>query len=658
MRAQTTRSPFSMTDTGHMPPSNPCKPQMVMDFDLGEGQPTRLYFSTPHAVELAWCAHEVLPALQRIEHATRQGAWAAGYLAYEAAAGLDPKMAEAMDIAPNTKHAMPLLAFALFDAPDPDPVFANGLAGTHPCAAPSKPAGEIGLQWHVNETSDNYAKKIAAVRHAIAAGDAYQVNYTLRAQTQAGDGFSPWHYYESLQRRQQCRYGAYLDFGSHQVLSLSPELFFDWDRTDGRITTRPMKGTARRGTTPELDAALALQLQTSAKERAENVMIVDLLRNDLGRIATTGSVHVQQLLQTEAYPTLWQMTSTVQATTRPDTTLVHVLQALFPCGSITGAPKLMAMRKIAALETGPRGPYCGAIGVINSQRAIFNVAIRTVLHEADGRMHCGAGGGITWPSDAEDEFAETLLKLQFLHTEPLPQQAFGLRETLLLTQGRYALLPLHLQRIEQSARVCGFSPVGNQARQQALQAFATQRGQGDWRVALTQTACGQIQIHGSLLAGTLSPPGNDWAEPDALPVSWLRPPAPIDASAAFPVALAKKALALDWGLLLHKTTQRAHYDAALAAHPYAWDVILHNSEGYATECTRGNLVLQTTQGCITPPLSHGLLPGVLREALLKRGTIHEGPIVMQRLLQPQPGDILWFINSVRGWRPIRLDQNL
>ena len=293
-----------MRDTGHMPPSNPCKPQMVMDFDLGEGQPTRLYFSTPHAVELAWCAHEVLPALQRIEHATRQGAWAAGYLAYEAAAGLDPKMAEAMDIAPNTKHAMPLLAFALFDAPDPDPVFANGLAGTHPCAAPSKPAGEIGLQWHVNETSDNYAKKIAAVRHAIAAGDAYQVNYTLRAQTQAGDGFSPWHYYESLQRRQQCRYGAYLDFGSHQVLSLSPELFFDWDRTDGRITTRPMKGTARRGTTPELDAALALQLQTSAKERTENVMIVDLLRNDLGRIATTGSVHVQQLLQTEAVAAL------------------------------------------------------------------------------------------------------------------------------------------------------------------------------------------------------------------------------------------------------------------------------------------------------------------------------------------------------------------
>ena len=344
MRAQTTRSPFSMTDTGHMPPSNPCKPQMVMDFDLGEGQPTRLYFSTPHAVELAWCAHEVLPALHRIEQATRQGAWAAGYLSYEAAAGLDPKMAKAMNIAPDTKHAMPLLAFALFDAPDPDPVFAESLAEIPPCAPPPAPAKGAGLPWHVNETSDNYAKRIAEVRHAIAAGDAYQVNYTLRAQTQAGDGFSPWHYYESLQRRQQCRYGAYLDFGSHQVLSLSPELFFDWDRTDGRITTRPMKGTARRGTTPELDAALALQLQTSAKERAENVMIVDLLRNDLGRIATTGSVHVQQLLQTEAYPTLWQMTSTVQATTRPDTTLTHVLQALFPCGSITGAPKLMAVR--------------------------------------------------------------------------------------------------------------------------------------------------------------------------------------------------------------------------------------------------------------------------------------------------------------------------
>lgn len=647
-----------MTDTARMPPNDSCKPQVVVDFDLGEGLPTRLYFSAPRSVELAWRAQEVLPALHRIEHATKQGAWATGYLAYEAAAGLDPKMAEAMGIAPDTQHARPLLAFALFDAPDADPVFAEGLPRTHACAAPPEPAEETCLQWLLNENPDDYAQKIASLRQAIAAGDAYQINYTLRAHAQASNGFSPWHYYEALKRRQQCRYGAYLDFGSHQVLSLSPELFFDWHRTDGRITTRPMKGTAPRGATAEADAAQALRLQTSAKERAENVMIVDLLRNDLGRIATTGSVQVQQLLQTEAYPTLWQMTSTVQATTRPDTTLVQALQALFPCGSITGAPKLMAMRKIAALETEPRGPYCGAIGIINGHRTIFNVAIRTVLHEAGENMRCGTGGGITWPSDAGEEYAEILLKLQFLQTAPLSQPTFGLRETLLLTQGRYALLPLHLQRIEQSARTCGFSPLGNRVRLQALQAFAAQHGQGDWRVALTQTACGQIQVQGSLLATPQSSPGTEWAEHDALPMQWLQPPEPIDGLSPFPVALAEKAPAVDPGWLMHKTTQRAHYDAAMAAHPYAWDVILRNGEGYATECTRGNLVLQTAQGCITPPLSHGLLPGVLREALLKRGAIHEAPVAVQRLLQPQPQDRIWFINSVRGWQPIRLDPAL
>ena len=627
-----------MTDTGHMPPSNPCKPQMVMDFDLGEGQPTRLYFSTPHAVELAWCAHEVLPALHRIEQATRQGAWAAGYLSYEAAAGLDPKMAKAMNIAPDTKHAMPLLAFALFDAPDPDPVFAESLAEIPPCAPPPAPAKGAGLPWHVNETSDNYAKKIAAVRHAIAAGDAYQVNYTLRAQTQAGDGFSPWHYYESLQRRQQCRYGAYLDFGSHQVLSLSPELFFDWDRTDGRITTRPMKGTARRGTTPELDAALALQLQTSAKERAENVMIVDLLRNDLGRVAVTGSVQTTALFQVEPYPTLWQMTSTVQAITRPDIDLPALMQALFPCGSITGAPKHKAMEKIAALEGSRRGVYCGAIGVMSPYRAVFNVAIRTVTALPDGQLRGGIGGGITLSSAAAAEYAEAVLKARFLHTDSLPVPDFELLETLLLDEGRYALLPWHLQRLQASARQWNWRPVSVAAIQHSLQQLAQAHASGRWRVRLLLSANGQVTTTATQL---VEPSGDsDWDSCQQLPADWLCHP---DATSMTtqPVAVAPAPLPADlqpW--ICHKTSHRQHYDALTDAFPQAWDVLLHDDAGFALECTRGNIVLQTADGrWLTPAQQGQLLPGTFRQALL------------QRML---PGEQLWFINSVRGWVPLQL----
>lgn len=510
------------------------------------------------------------------------------------------------------------------------------------------------MQWQLSEAQGAYVEKVNRLRAAIAAGDLYQVNYTLRADAATDQHFSPWLYYEALRQRQQCRYGAFLDWGDHQVLSLSPELFFDWNRSTGTITTRPMKGTAARGATPEADAAQAHALQSSAKERAENVMIVDLLRNDLGRIAQTGSVHVPQLLHTEPYPTLWQMTSTVQATTRTDTTFTQVLQALFPCGSITGAPKHMAMRKIAAFESQPRGVYCGAVGFIHKNRALFNVAIRTITRSHSGHMRCGTGGGITWPADAHAEYAEALLKLRFLHTAPLPQPRFALRETLLLAQGRFALLPLHLQRIAQSAQACHFLPVSNAQREQALHAFAAQHPQGLWRVALTQTAAGALTVAGSPLADDdLLAPGADWADQDALPAPWLQPPV-AQTTPALPVAYAAQANTTDSFWLLHKTTQRAHYDAALAAAPGAWDVILHTPDGFATECTRGNLVLQTAQGCITPPLAQGLLPGTLREALLARGAIREEPIPLQRLLQPQPHDTLWFINSVRGWLPITL----
>ena len=706
-----------MNHTRRPPSSDLHAPLMVLDFAAESMPGQRLLFAHAHALELAWQAHEVLPALQRIEQAVQQGAWAVGYIAYEAAAGLDPALARAMrppqaplaSLAPHASHApyaphtaqlpqaatpptpaTPLLAFALFTGPDTEAPsynsaqpYAGGLPAQHPCPAPAAhaaPPDATGTacpqppQWQLSESLADYVAKVNHLRAAIAAGDLYQVNYTLRADAATNPDFSPWLYYEALRQRQQCRYGAFLDFGSYRILSLSPELFFDWNRSTGTITTRPMKGTAPRGATPDADAAQARALQTSAKERAENVMIVDLLRNDLGRIAQTGSVHVPQLLHTEPYPTLWQMTSTVQATTRPGTSLTQVLQALFPCGSITGAPKHMSMQKIAATEPLPRGVYCGAVGFIHKDRALFNVAIRTITHTQaaasatgasatsaassattaqGGHMRCGTGGGITWPAQAEAEYAEAQLKLRFLHTAPLPAPDFALRETLLLAHGRFALLPLHLQRMAQSAQTCHFWPVSHRQRMQALQDFAAQHSQGLWRVALTQTAGGQLTVEGSPLADAPWALQTDWAESDALPAHWLQPPAP-HTGGAQPVAVAAQANTVDACWLLHKTTRRAHYDAALAAAPGAWDVILHNAAGFATECTRGNLVLQTANGCITPPLAHALLPGTLRAALLARGLLREEPIPVQRLLHPQPHDRLWFINSVRGWLPLEL----
>ncbi|MDO5652896.1 MAG: aminodeoxychorismate synthase component I [Brachymonas sp.] len=629
----------------------------IIDFAAQEGGACqRLRFTAAHALVLAHQPDEVLPALARIEQAIAKGQWAVGYLAYEAAAGLDEKMAQAMGIAATARHDMPLLAFALFDGPDAASTFAGGVPAAQPCPARDDSAHKAPA-WHLHEDQVTYTAHIEQIRQTIAAGDVYQVNHTLRASATTEAGFSPWHYYEALQKRQQGRYGAWLDFGDHQVLSLSPELFFDWNRTNGEITTRPMKGTAPRGTTPEADETQAQHLRTSPKERAENVMIVDLLRNDLGRVAVTGSVHVPHLLHVEAYPTLWQMTSTVQATTRPDTTLTQVLQALFPCGSITGAPKQMAMQKIAALESAPRGVYCGAVGVIHPQRAVFNVAIRTITRMADGPMHYGVGGGITWLSDAHAEYAEALLKMRFLDTPAMAQPSFALRETLLLADGRYALLQHHLQRIAQSAQVCGFRPLSHTQRAKALSDFAAQHPAGLWRVALTQTAAGELQVQGSALQMPFFAPAKHWSEDDALPANWLQAPTSTDDQAQT-VAVATYANTVDACWLLHKTTQRAHYDAALAAHPKAWDVILHNAEGFATECSRGNLVLQTAQGCITPPLTHGLLPGTLREALLPYGAISESPIPLQRLLEPQDGDQLWFINGVRGWVKLKLQQTL
>lgn len=373
---------------------------LVFDFADASGRPRRLCFSRPAEVVEARRVGEVRPALRRVEEAVGKGLYAGGFVAYEAAPAFDSSLAVRGGAASSS---LPLLWFALFRAPDA-------------CG----PVDDVRAKFKVSDWSPSvdrprYERSVAAVREAVARGDTYQTNYTFRLRAHfAGDARA---FYRQLSARQRADYCAFLDTGRHQILSASPELFF---RLSGRrIITRPMKGTARRGRTPEEDAALSLWLEGSEKNRAENVMIVDLMRSDLGRVAETGSVRVGDVCRVEAYPTVFQMTSAVEATLRAGATLEDVLAALFPSGSVTGAPKVSTMRLIAALEDSPRGVYCGSVGLVEpGGAAVFNVAIRTAVIDSEtGAAEYGTGGGITWDSSAAEEYDEALAKAALLKDE-------------------------------------------------------------------------------------------------------------------------------------------------------------------------------------------------------------------------------------------------
>lgn len=383
-------------------------PLLLFDFADAQGRPQRLCFREPVQVIAAHTSAEVRPALDVVAAAARAGRYAAGFVAYEAAPAFEP----AFRVHPPTND-LPLLWFGIFDAPQPAPAFAPG-----PFAL---------SEWQPTVSRPAYAAAIGAVREAIARGDTYQANYTMRLRAQfSGDDLA---FYEQLRAAQAASYSAYLNLGRYRILSASPELFFHWD--GAQLTSRPMKGTAPRGRWPAEDEELAAWLAASEKNRAENLMIVDLLRNDIGRVAQVGSVAVPALFAIERYRTVHQMTSTITAQTRPGTDLAGLFGALFPCGSITGAPKIETMKLLAELEDTPRGVYCGAIGLVApGGSATFNVAIRTVtLDMESGAAEYGVGGGITWDSTAADEYAEALLK-----AAPLRERwpAFALLETLRL----------------------------------------------------------------------------------------------------------------------------------------------------------------------------------------------------------------------------------
>lgn len=577
-----------------------------------DGRAYWLQGERPEAVIAAYSHSELLPALAELERAVQTGLSAVGFVAYEAARGLDPAF-------PEARAGLPLLWFGLYQQlgiyPEPLPL------------VQSKGQTIERLDWQPTLTPSDYECALQRIRDYIEAGDVYQVNYSFRLRAIApADGATLMRLFWRLYRAQPVPYAAYIDTGEHVILSLSPELFFALEGE--RIVSRPMKGTAPRGVTLEEDRRQAQALRCSEKNRAENLMIVDMVRNDLGRIATTGTVHVPRLFEVERYATLWQMTSTVEARTRAS--LPEIFRALFPAASITGAPKIRAVQIIHELETTPRRVYTGAVGVVSPNRqAQFNVAIRTLCYDrATQQFEYGVGSGIVWDSENHAEYAECLTKAHLL-LRARPE--FDLLETLLWRAGRgYFLLEKHLQRLQRSADYFGFPYNESGVRRLLMEAsrrYAATESLRRARCRLLLNRRGEARVE----MFPLEPKPTVWRVALA--------PEPIDPSDAF---------------LYHKTTYRAVYEKARAACPHGDDVILWNPRGEITESTIANVVVRLDGRLYTPPVACGLLNGVYRQHLLERGTIHERVITVEELSK---AEAIYLINSVRGWVRVNLLQS-
>ena len=434
------------------------------------GTPGWQQFVDLREMVVAFQPEQVLPALERVEELARNtGCYAAGFICYEAAAGCDPALES------HPSGPLPLLAFGLF-------------AQLSPCPSLPETNAEYTISpWYSQQSEQQYHRAFHTVKECIARGETYQVNYTIRLQADF-DG-DPWAFFRALLAAQEARYGGFLQLGVHFICSASPELFFT--RRDKIISCQPMKGTAARGLTQQADIIQANELQASVKNRAENIMIVDMVRNDLGRIAELGSVQVTELFTLEKYRTLWQLTSKIMA--KSNSGIADIFQALFPSASITGAPKVRTSAIIAQLEDSPRGIYTGTIGFITpTGDAQFNVAIRTAhINCRHKRCEYGVGGGITWSSDEAEEYQECWTKARALTT---PQRRFELLETILWKPAtQFFLLLEHLHRLADSAQYFDFPFHYRQAENLLLQraaAFPAQRQ----RIRLLLSADGSMKL--------------------------------------------------------------------------------------------------------------------------------------------------------------------
>jgi len=568
---------------------------------------TALLCPAPSRVLTAVRPEDVAGVLQDVHDATEAGSWAFGYVAYEAATGLDPRLPGGA----SSPGEPPLVWFGICDEPEQ----VDAVRPPIEAVAPTVP-------WRPDWSDSEHARAVAVVREHIAAGETYQCNLTDRLRTTlTGD---PADLYAQLALAQRGAYNAYLDLGRHVVASASPELFFDW--TGDVVRTRPMKGTAPRGRTTAEDREQARVLRSSSKEQAENLMIVDLLRNDLSRVAEIGSVEVDELFSLERYPTVWQMTSQVSARGRPGTGLLDLFGALFPCGSVTGAPKLRTMELIDELEPTPRGVYCGAVGLVAPPgapfRARFNVAIRTVVVDRDtGDAVYGVGGGITWGSEAAMERAEVYAKAAVLAHDVTEHR---LLETLAFLPGEgLRNLDRHLDRMADSADWTGFCFDRPAVLDSVTRAVSGRPDPARIRMLLARD--GHVDVETEALP-----------RPGARPVRLALDDDPVDAASPW---------------LQHKTTRRDVYLTRALRHPEVDDVVLVNQRGELTETTTANLALRMGGRWWTPPTTSGCLPGVERGRLLELGRLHERVVTVADLHDAEQVAVL---NSLRGWREARL----
>ncbi|CTQ65377.1 aminodeoxychorismate synthase component I [Roseibium alexandrii] len=568
---------------------------------------TATLFEAP--VDVVTCSRleEVDGCLRQLERAQQDGYHCAGYLAYELGYAFEEKLKTRFE-----ETGEPLLWFGLYEERQDltlDEAFAVLNADT--ADAPrnvSKPSFDMAIA--------DYENVFSQVQDHLSKGDIYQVNLTLRARF--GHQGAPELLFQDLLKRQPVEFAAFMKLEDRTALSLSPELFLE--RTGTTLRTRPMKGTEPRGRFASEDARIARDLAQDPKQRSENIMIVDLMRNDLSRIAETGTVQVTKLCDVERYQSVQQMTSTIEAQVPATTGFADIIRHLFPCGSITGAPKLSAMQIAHNLETAPRGVYTGSIGFLTPTGDFcLNVAIRTLVLRQDGTGEIGTGSGVVFDSKARPEYDECALKLKFM-TEDLPE--FDLIETMAYDPDvGYLLLERHMQRLQKSAEYFGFQ-FDLQTVLDRLET-AGEIYRGPQRVRLLLSRSGDISISATEL-----------------------PPA--DRGSVFNLMLATETTRSSDRFLYHKTTNRSFYDETrirYQAETGCQEVIFLNESGYLTEGSYTTLFLKIDGKLLTPALEHGVLPGTFREGLLEAGYAVEADLTPEDL---ERAEAVFVGNSVRG----------
>ena len=542
---------------------------------------------------------EVKHLLAEVEAYQNEGYYAVGYVSYEAAPAFETKF----QVIAGPLMSEYLLYFTIHETVQIEPI----PLAYEPIALPKS--------WQELTSAEEYKAAIEQIHHHIRQGDTYQVNYTV--QLQQNLTADPFAIYNRLVVEQNAHYNAFIQHDDVSIISISPELFF---KKDGdRLTTRPMKGTTNRGLTSESDLKQAQWLAQDQKNRSENMMIVDLLRNDMNRISKIGSEDVKSLCQVEQYSTVWQMTSTIETQLLPNSSLSDVFQALFPCGSITGAPKIATMEIIKKVEKQPRGVYCGAIGILMPQGpSIFNVAIRTLQMEGTKAIY-GVGGGITWDSNWEAEYEETKQKAAVLYRQ---NPKFDLISTGRIHQGKLLFLEEHIKRLQESSRYFDYPFNAEKAHNQATALCQSLDLDTDYRLKMSLKKDGELKFEHSQLTNL----SDDFCQ----------------------ARLVEQRHPLDSPYTFFKTSYRPHLSIELH------EQIYYNHEGQLLETSIGNIVLKIEDQLYTPPVHLGLLNGIYRQSLIAENKLKEKVLTVKDLKQAQA---IYGCNAVRGLYELKVEED-